>query len=306
MALLSDIQESLLTEGSNIGTALLKLRFMASRLGSDVLEDWVRHEAEGYPQDTPVPPYRLAELAFSGTFVNIVQEISNAPIPNYIVKKHAGAPWDPYEIRESVAVIESMLSTKPHEASFGVNSSNLLLLLQGNVYPNYTCISVKALLNYNALKRIESAVRAKVLDFTLELEKRVPEAAEITVGGKTPALDVSKREIVRQITNNIFQAPVTTISNTGQFGAVTVNVVIGNVETFVAQLIASGIPETDAKELGSIIRDEQPESAQQPFGQRARKWLGGKLGTASDTAWGMGKSVATSIITEALKKYYGL
>ncbi|MGA8158874.1 MAG: hypothetical protein WB822_22240, partial [Rhodoplanes sp.] len=57
MSLLREIQSSLL-EGREIGPILLKLRFLASRLGSVVLEEWVKHESEGYPNDVEVPSYR--------------------------------------------------------------------------------------------------------------------------------------------------------------------------------------------------------------------------------------------------------
>jgi hypothetical protein len=38
MSLLREIQESLMQEGQSIGPILLKLRFLASRLGGDPLE----------------------------------------------------------------------------------------------------------------------------------------------------------------------------------------------------------------------------------------------------------------------------
>ncbi len=51
MSLLQQIQESVVEEGSDLGSILLKLRLLAARLGSDILEEWVKHESEGYPRD---------------------------------------------------------------------------------------------------------------------------------------------------------------------------------------------------------------------------------------------------------------
>ena len=51
MSLLHQIQESVIQEGCDLGSVLLKLRLLASKLGSNVLEEWVKHESEGYPQD---------------------------------------------------------------------------------------------------------------------------------------------------------------------------------------------------------------------------------------------------------------
>ena len=54
MSLLHQIQESVVQEGCDLGSVLLKLRLLAARLGSDVLEEWVKHESEGYPKDAEV------------------------------------------------------------------------------------------------------------------------------------------------------------------------------------------------------------------------------------------------------------
>ena len=66
--LLHEIQESVVQEGADLGSILLKLRFLASRLGSDVLEEWVKHESEGYPKDVEVPSYRIVGVSYKGTF----------------------------------------------------------------------------------------------------------------------------------------------------------------------------------------------------------------------------------------------
>ena len=58
MGLLHEIQEAVLQTGNDLGPVLLKLRLLASRLGSKPFEDWVMHESEGYPPDSPVPSYR--------------------------------------------------------------------------------------------------------------------------------------------------------------------------------------------------------------------------------------------------------
>ena len=49
MALIHDIQLDLLDEEKNVGSTLLKIKVLASKLEADVLEDWVTHEIEGYP-----------------------------------------------------------------------------------------------------------------------------------------------------------------------------------------------------------------------------------------------------------------
>ncbi|WP_428542906.1 hypothetical protein [Profundibacter sp.] len=43
---------------------MLKLRFLASRLGSDPLAEWVRFESEGYPNDAELPDYRILGVTY--------------------------------------------------------------------------------------------------------------------------------------------------------------------------------------------------------------------------------------------------
>jgi hypothetical protein len=80
MSLLREIQTALM-EAQPIGPILLKLRFLASRLGSNVLEEWVKHESEGYPPEVILPSYRKAPVSYVGSFSGpLGSGIRNAPI----------------------------------------------------------------------------------------------------------------------------------------------------------------------------------------------------------------------------------
>jgi len=68
MSLLQEIQAAVIQEDTEIGPILLKLRLLASRLGSAPLEEWVKHESEGYPGDSPLPDYRIIHVSYTGTF----------------------------------------------------------------------------------------------------------------------------------------------------------------------------------------------------------------------------------------------
>ena len=75
--MLHDIQTSLIQEGTDIGPILLKLRFLASRLGSNLLEDWVKHEVGGYPADVPVPDYRKMRVSYTAQLQHSCPEVPN-------------------------------------------------------------------------------------------------------------------------------------------------------------------------------------------------------------------------------------
>jgi hypothetical protein len=97
-------------QGQEIGPILLKLRFLASRLGSGVLEEWVKHESEGYPPNAELPDYRKLGVAYKATFSGpFGSGINNAPIPPYLIEKFAGEQWSVFEMRHSVASVDELI-----------------------------------------------------------------------------------------------------------------------------------------------------------------------------------------------------
>ena len=135
MSLLQQIQESVVLEGSDLGSILLKLRIIAARLGSDTLGEWVKHESEGYPKDAEVPSYRIVGVTYRGTFSGpFGSGISNAQIPLYLIEKYAGESWTKYKVRESIAAVDEMVKNSSDGGALGLDASNLILLLQGKVY----------------------------------------------------------------------------------------------------------------------------------------------------------------------------
>jgi len=306
LSLLQQIQESVVQEGADLGSILLKLRLLAARLGSDTLEEWVKHESEGYPKDADVPSYRVVGVTYRGTFSGpFGSGINNAQIPPYLIEKHAGEGWTKYEVRESIAAVDEMVKKNASDGgSFGIDASNLILLLQGKVYEGYACNDVSGSISPTAFYEIQQAVRSRILELTIELERSVPGAAHVAFG--TTNAEKKDAEQVQQISQQIIYGNVSTAVAGGAGSQIAVAVNERDSESFVKHLVESGIPEKDASELAEIIATEEPTSIEEPFGQKAKNWLGSNLKKAAEGAWGVGVSVATKVLTEAALKYYGL
>lgn len=304
MGLLQDIQISLLDEHANIGPILLKLRFLADRLGSDVLEEWVGHETNGYDNKSDLPPYRRTSISYTGTFTNGYQTLNNVSVAPYMIKKHGGDGWVNYRITDSLAVIETMIAGTDKNSNFSIDTGNLKLLISNKIYDkDTTCIDLNARIDKSAFVRVISAVRSKLLDFTLELEKRVPISSKIAVGmvSEVTALDTAK---VTQITQNIFNAPVNNITSTGTAATLSISVVSGNSESLERALIARGVVPEDAKELADIASGEQPEDTSEPFGKRAKAWIGKRIESGVDGVLKIGGNLAKDDIAELFKHFY--
>lgn len=305
MSLLTEVQQALLSERASIGTALLKLRYLASRIGSDLLEEWVTHEIEGYfPNKVPVPSYRVAGIIYNGTFTTGYQTIKNVPIASSLIEKYAGKHWLNHEIRQGLQVLEDIIVRSDKGVQYSIDTGNLIPRLQGNVYEGMTCINVNGIFDITAFVNVQASVRAKVLDLTLKLDKEVPAAAEITVRTTVTAVPPADAEKVTRMARQVFYGPV--VMNTGTAGSITVNVTQGNVESLIGELVSKGLPQSDARELAEIVRSEAPESEAEPLGATARNWLGEKAKAGGSIVWGMAKGVATAVVAEAVKQYYGV
>jgi hypothetical protein len=156
----------------------------------------------------------------------------------------------------------------------------------------------------SALAELKHSVQSRVLELTIELEKALPEAASIVMG-KAGGGVLGKAGVATQIAQQIIYGNVTSISASGD---ATVNVAIGarDDDGLVRFLTEKGIAEADAKEFGAIVASEEPESAQEPLGQKARTWLLENLKKAAVGTWKVGVSVATDLLKEAALRYYGL
>lgn len=305
MSLLHQIQEEVVQEGSDLGSVLLKLRLLASRLGSDLLEEWVKHESEGYPEGSEVPPYRIVSISYKGTFAGAFgSSINNVQIPTYLVKEHAGVAWTEKEVRESIAGVGELLKMSAEKGGLGIDASNLILLLQGKIYEDYSCIDISSSISRTAIAEIQQAVRARILELTLELEKSIPAAAHVSFGA--PQNTETNPEKVQQISQQIIYGNVTTAVAGSSGTQIAVDIGLRDNESFIAYLVESGIPREDASELANIVESEEPSNPEEPFGEKAKSWLVSNLKKAAEGTWNIGISVATKVLTEATLKYYGL
>lgn len=306
MSLLHEIQAAVLNESSDLGPILLKLRLLASRLGSQPLADWVKHESEGYMKNAAVPDYRILSVSYTGNFSGpFGTGIQNAPISPYLIEKFAGKQWVVYEMQESIAAVDELLTSSTNGGSLGIDAANLILLLQGKVYPEYSCISVSGKISRSSLAAIRHSVRSRVLELTIELEKLIPEASVVSIG-PADSIPSSSAAAATQISQQIIYGNYTSVSAVGNGNRIDIAIVERNTQSLKDFLSKSGLTESDASELAKLASDEEPESKSEPMGPKVREWIVKNIKKATNGTWKVGISVATDLIKEALLKYYGL
>lgn len=305
MSLLHQIQESVVQDGANLGSTLLKLRLLAARLGSNDLEEWVMHESEGYPQDAVLPEYRIVDVTYKGDFSGrFGAGIKNAPIPPILITTFADDSWNSHPIRESIAAVDELVKSSAKGGTLWINSSDLILLLQGKIYSQYACYDVSGTISAVSLSEIIQTVKNKVLELTIQLEKSIPAAAHITFG--THNMDKDNASKAQQITQQIIYGNVGNVISGGSESTINVNIQSHNKESLVNHLKESGLPEEDAREFALIVESEKPLSSEEPFGNGAQNWIASNIRKAADGTWKVGMAVATKVLTEAVLKYYNL
>lgn len=296
MTILQDIQTALIEGEGDLAPILLKLKFLATRLGSVPLEEWVKHESEGYPKDAPIPDYRKTGISYTGDFSGPFQaRIQNAPIPPLAIQNYAGEKWAVHSIRESIAEIEFLLSSRNDNSSLQMSgASNLIFKLSDNIYPGYNCVNVVGRLSLAALAGIQHIVRSRILDLTLELEK-MPAAANIAIGANTEIQDSDKNTIATTVNNVTIQTIYgsgTAISNTGE------NI---HIELLQQEFAKAGLSTDNAKELANLVQSEKSRGVKQVL-ESAKEWLFKKIGNAAaNTMW----DSVSEIISEYMKNVNG-
>ncbi len=300
MSLLRDIQSSVVSDTPNLECVLLKLRLLAARLESDLLGGWVKYELSGYPDDVEVPSYRKVVVSFRGTFSGAFGAgINNAPIPSWLVEQHAGEKWTKKTIREGISSVDDLVKYAEKSGSIGLDCSNLILLLQGKIYEDYACNDISGSFSRTSLVQIQTEVKSRILEFTIQLEKAMPSAADISL--EPSQIDnINNRDITNIVNQTVYNITARDHATIG------INIIQGDSKALTQKLEQDGIPRIEAKELAEIVENEQPISQEEPLGKKAQQWLMDNLKKAQDGTWKVGVSVATDVIKEAVKNYYGL
>lgn len=304
MSLLKDVQSAIIEGSQDLGSFLLKVKFIASKLESDPLEAWVRNETEGYEKGIEIPDYRKIPVGYTGTFTgHFGSGVKNAPIPSYLVAKHASPEWNFHEMRLSVSAIEDAIARAQNDVLY-FDASNLILLLQGNVYEDFACNQILGRYSVSSLKEVINITKNRILDLTLQIEKDVPEARSISMGFKLKSQEATDK--VGKITQNIIYGNVQSFQSDVRAHNIEINVRESDNESLQKQLKRIGVDEADAEEFVKLVSEEMPTSHDDPFGPKAKSWIAEKIQGAIHGTWKVGVDVASAVLTEAVKRYYGL
>lgn len=300
MGLLDEIQQDAVTDETPISTLLRKCLVLASRLESDVLEDWVRHELNGYASESEVPTYRRMQINFKANISNVAYRYQNHSIAPYFVEKATRDPkTTTFYCRQAVGTLPQ--KDEKENGTFHISMANLGLLVQKQLEPGNFVESFWGEVPASALIGIPDAVRSRVLDFALALGKKYPQAGAID-GSFKP--DRATEMTVSQLFINNIQGNAGVIGNaTNSTTTVSGNII--NISDLKKLLSESGLMADDLRELEGVLAAEPSIGPDKKFGPKVSAWMASMLGKAASGVWGISLGAGGALLEKALLAYYG-
>lgn len=302
MELIETIINDLVDDGKSLNSALLKTKVLASRIPHKELSEWVSNELNGYPDGAVIPEYRCDVGNIVGNIVNGRNKITNSVIPIHGLTEREEELLKNVTLYESIAQLELLLSAEnpKHVVAINLHPNVVAVLEQGlrEVGNPYLQIySARKEISVSVIARVLSSVKAKLLDFMLALEKET---------GTESKIDKSKvTTIMNQTINNNGDGNITNTGDNATVSGNTITINKGNKEQLKQTLLDNKVSEEDATELVQIIDDEQLDE-EGKFGNKVSAWFGKMMMKAADGSWQIAAGAAGGLLTEVIKKYYGM
>ncbi|WP_105405061.1 hypothetical protein [Neorhizobium sp. T7_12] len=303
MGLLAEIQNDALSDDVPVSTLLRKVMVLASNLDSDLLEDWVRHELHGYPNEVEVPAYRKFSINFKVNGANARWQMTRQAVPPYLVCQIVkDDDFQIFDCRQAIGTINTE-EIKASNGNMSINLDNYILLMQGKLYePSVSLTRFWGEVSASQVLGIIDAVRSRVLDFVLKLKKTYPGAGE--VDGLTMKMpDVEKK--VTQIYNTTIHGDNAGAVGNNTGATITITVNKGNKNELRQELQKHSVEEADILELEAVLDEEPTLDDPKKFGPKVKTWIGNMMSKAASGAWSIGLGAGGALIQSALLGYYG-
>ena len=301
MSLLKDVQNAAIDASSDLGTVLRKCKLLAARLGSQELEDWLLWESKGYPEDVPVPGYRVWSLQVKGHFAGAFGSgLRNAPISIRLLPENVRKSYNEYECRSSIAAVESILGEND-SGTIRVPTGDLSSTLGTNVYERMNCLECWAEFGTMNLVELLNAVRNRILDFSLAVWKEHPNADEPNSNNR----EFFSSDKITHIFNTTIHGGTANIVGTANNSSVGSNIVSNDLESVRRVLQSNGVSKKDIAELEkALAEDKLPQSPEQ-FGPKVSSWIARMMKKAAEGTWGIGIAAGGNLLAKIISKFYG-
>jgi len=298
MSLLDEIVRESSDGNSKVAGLLRKLKVVAARLKIYRLESWVESELSGYDREAELPAYR-------GPFASEVMGHFLLPFQSQTVALGIGSSSFDEDVRaphlfetdfrEPVSSLQDMYEkadpdhqlSQPWSDDVVRMANGLMKLGKLHLYTDAWLVNAWRPISPGQLASVLDAVRNRVLDVALEIEKLNPSAGEPGEALSVGALNI--------INNFIGGSP-----NVAQGSSVAMKVYVasGDLEALLEAIRAEGVDGSHVEALRTAIVEDQAEGQPGP-GRRVLTWL-------ANAATQTGAAGAGGILTSLILSYFGI
>ena len=304
MTLLRQIQEAAVDSKVNLPDLLRRCKLLGARLGSVEFKTWVDHELNGYPDEDKLPEYRVFEVDSFGHFVGpLGSQIKNAPIPPMSIPEKFREIIAIHKITQPISALTELLRGQGQENFMAHWPADLTALVGGSIYRHNQCLTAWKSIPRGHVAAIVDTIRTRILNFVIEIEANAPDAGEAPVNMPP----IPKGEVAQVFNTYVWGGVGNLAAGSQDFTQASQMAVqkgdFGSLRDFLTKL---EVPSDEIATLETSIKDDAKSAGEGKLGPKASGWLGRMVQKAGEGTLKIGASVAGTVLTKALTKYFGL
>lgn len=295
MTLLREIQAAAIDSTVDVMSLLRKARVLAARLGNSEFESWVLKELGGYSDNSDLPPYRIIAVRSKAHLLfPLNSQLSNAPImPSQIPEKFRDLATTAY-LKGPISSYADLVANKERDSDTALQAEwpqEVAVRFGGKGYNAAQCLRAWQEIGSNQVTGVLDAVRNRILEFALQIEKAAPEAGEDSASSQSISQDQ-----VTQIFNTTINGDVHHLSSGTSLVSHTHSVKAGDLESLFRVLKTAGVPDTSLEQLDEALRSKSDKKA------AVESWFG-KLAMSAATG---AIDVVIKAAGKAISAYLGM
>lgn len=293
-----ELQELASSSSSDIQDVLLKAKVVSVKLNLDDLSEWLDYEINAYPSQDSVPEYRVIKnvpvRAFNPFHGWIHFDLSNIDDPEI------------YDSLTSIHITNPISMLQEYAKSSTTLYSDLPQPLTAflNSFSNCNGMRIAWAINPTAITRIISTTKSRILDWSLELEKKGILGNGLLFSQKEKEVASMTVHNTTNINGNVNNAGVIGSGNNDISQNNTINV--GDFPSLERELKNLGISDEDIRELKKAIDESPLPSTQDNLGGKIGSWIGKMVGQAYSGSLNIAASVAPAVLTNAICAYFNI
>lgn len=298
MKLIDEIIGLLSSTDGSLTDALLKTKVLLSSLGQDELNAWVNNELNGYSEDQELPSYRIVPAQVLANLSGIGFTADAHPLPIAHLDKEQRENIETARMYQSLAVLEKFAAE-----SDGTLATPIPLeanhILGKNLTRGTVIQRAWSQIQTSSIVQIVTEVRSRLLDFVLKIQAKLPE---------DPSAEEKHSIDTRSLFQNSMFGDNATVIIGDKNKTEIVNLHLkGNLDALAHELMKFNVADEDIETLKKAIKADAGKinNEKKEFGPSVKLWMKNMLHKAVEASWHIELSMAATVLSDALKHYYG-